>query len=193
MLDKNNNTWDIICRKHYIDLHHKEFKNEQYYQFINNNPKLLIKRIEDKYKETILPICTQKFNMKKFWKLSRAYLLPKNKDQNRTRPIVSYYHHYSKNLGEKVARALTIIIKILTLKWNTYELHNINDVLPQLIQHKNSATWKKAIQQKNVTFMKFDIKSQFTNLNKERVLHAIHYAINYLKQNSTRKLFLHQK
>ena len=129
-LDKNNNTWNIICRKHYIDLHQKEFQNTKYYGYISNNPKRIMNRIEEKYKEMVLPNCKQKFITKRQWKLSRAYLLPKNKDQNKTRPIVSYFNHYSKNLGEKIARALMIMIKTLTLKWDTCELHNINDVNP---------------------------------------------------------------
>lgn len=49
-------------------------------------------------------------------KLDYAYLLPKNKDLTRDRPIVSYTHHPLKRLFNIAARALAFIVKRARIK-----------------------------------------------------------------------------
>ena len=187
-LDKNNNTWSIVCKYNYIQLHQKEFNNTNYYELVKLQPKTLMKKIEQQYKEEVITKYKHKINTNRRWELSHAYLLPKNKDTDKTRPIVSYFHHFSKTLGEKIARALTVMIKTLTIKWDTCEMHNINMLNTLLQPYKNSKTWQEAIKNKKVTLMKFDIKSQFTNLNKDRVMKALEYGLEYLRTQTTRKL-----
>ena len=107
-------------------MHIKEFTNTTYYERIHKQPKRIMQEIEQQYQQKVLPEYKHNIYVNKKWVLSNAYLLPKNKDQERTKPIVSYFHHYSKRLGEKVARALTTMIKALSLKWETCEMHDIN-------------------------------------------------------------------
>jgi len=187
-LDKNPNTWCLICKYNYIELHHKEFNNQQFYTHDERNPTEIKKEIMNYFNKKVRPELKHNINVTRKWELSNAYLLPKNKDQNRTRPIVSYYKHYSKSLGEKVARALTIMIKTLTLKWDTCEMHNINTLNLHLQQARNSSKWQQAIQKNSLTFIKFDVKSQFTNLNKDRVKYALNYGMEYLRHLVKRKL-----
>lgn len=187
-LDKNNNTWTIICKKHYIQMHLKEFTNTNYYERIYRQPKYLMNKIEQTYQEKILPELKHKIGTNKNWTLSNAYLLPKNKDQEKTRPIVSYFNHYSKRLGEKVARALTVMIKILILKWNTCEMHDLNKLHINMHLEKISKRWQDAMEKEEMTLMKFDIKSQFTNLNKDRVLKSLNFGLDTLAKTVNRTL-----
>ena len=133
------------------------------------------------YEEKILPLLKHPVRVKRFWELSTAYLLPKNKDTNKTRPLVSYFNHYSKTLGKRVARALTVAIKTLAVHWNTSELPNADNLPVRLgVYSSNNADVK-------TTFLKFDIKNQFTNLSKVRVKKALEYALSYLASHAAKR------
>lgn len=181
-LDKNSNTWCLCCNKLYIDMHHTEFRNERYYKNIRKPPTTLQKEVEKAYNKDVVPHLKHAVRVKRKWELGYAYLLPKNKDPSRTRPIVSYYGHFSKVLGERIARALTVMIKTLMQDWNTSELHNGDDLTKILRKVQTSP-------EHQVTFIKADVKSQFTNLSKERIRQALDFAIAYLaKHHARRKL-----
>jgi len=58
--------------------------------------------------------------MKKQWEIGKCRILPKDKDINRTRPIVSYKGHGARRLGRIVARALSVLDKkdiISAIEW----------------------------------------------------------------------------
>jgi hemerythrin superfamily protein len=95
---------------------------------------------------------------------------PKNKDINRWRPLVSYFHNYAKKCGKLIARALTIFIKSLENYWKTMNLSKVDD-FKQIINEMNKHDkWKKKIKADEITIVSFDLKEQFTNLNKSEVI-----------------------
>jgi hypothetical protein len=113
-IDKNSNTCAIMCKQFYIAQHLKEFTNSKYYQLESRLSEELQLFTELNYKENIVPLLKHNTRVNRKWKLGSAYLLPKNKDLERTRPIVSFYHHHTRTLGKRIARALTVIIRSLS-------------------------------------------------------------------------------
>ena len=63
-----------------------------------------------------------------------------------------------------------------------------NGIEPTLQTFRNSITWKKAIEEQKLTLIKFNIKSQFTNLNKARIIKSLNLMLDYLHKLTTRKL-----
>lgn len=124
-LDKNPNTWALMCPLHYLELTKKEFLNTRYYEKLQGDPKIHMEQIHRKY--ISLFGTDPKYRIQKNWKLGRAYVLPKNKDMNQVRSLVSFYNWISSPLADKIARALSVCIRTIVDKklWNTMELPKI--------------------------------------------------------------------
>lgn len=126
---------------------------------------------------------------RKGWKLGSAYLLPKNKDTNRFRPVVSYFHFHSKPWAKKIGRALTVAIKELVKSWTTMEMPNAKDLIKTILQTRKDKKWKEAALKNSITFLHFDIKNQFLNLSKKRVRLALETTLTHLRRTrAVRKL-----
>ena len=59
--------------------------------------------------------------------MQRGYILPKNSDLNRTRPIVSFAAYGGKRLGGYVARAIGVMNKFMKGRWKCADLVSIGD------------------------------------------------------------------
>jgi len=78
---------------------------------------------------------------------------------NRTRPIVSYKEHGARKLGRIVARALSVLIKKLTVKYNSLELFTTNDALKYLVKSDivEAMEWALNIARKKLKVEHFSI------------------------------------
>jgi hypothetical protein len=94
--------------------------------------------------------------------------------------LVSYFHHFARTTGKNIARCLSLIIKHLQHIWFTFELTNTFGLKSRILQLKETPIWRSAILNNSIHFTKFDIKNQFTNLNKNQVLNAVKAALNTL-------------
>ena len=102
-----------------------------------------------------------------------GYILPKFKDLNKTRPIVSYYHHPLKRILNIFARALTFLLKTCTSVrhltiWNT-------DALIANIQMQTNG-WMEPGKYK-YTMISGDIKNMYTMLPPEEMLQAVEWLL----------------
>jgi len=178
-LDKNANTFAVICKKLYIEKNFEHFADKHHYEVIEKEEETLKKEIEEELKH--LKLTTIGY-VRKHWKIGPARLLPKNKDITKWRPLVSYYHFVGKNIGRKIARGIMTISKYLTGHWTTFELSNcaqftekVNSVNELYKKHDGLGFW---------TFCRFDIKNQFTHLPKKDVKTALKFALDAVEDIS---------
>ncbi len=109
--------------------------------------------------------------------LPTAYLLPKQKDLSRVRPLVSFYKFGGRPTGRLIARALTVIIRELERRWKTMNLNSATDILPLLLKPNKIHEWKQPLSRRTVTYVGFDIKNQFTSLDRDEVNTALAAAL----------------
>jgi hypothetical protein len=180
-LDKNSKAWALICPKLYEEKVHSHFggTNNPFYAIVRETDSVLRKRISDDYKLLRLSDAAA---MRHSWSLGHAYLLPKNKDVNKSRPLVSFFHFCSKPLGRLVSRALSVMIKSVAKIWNTYDAFSTTDAINSLRALSKRATWQQASAANSITMIKFDIKNQFTSLDKTAVTEALRLFINAFRR-----------
>ena len=175
-IDKNTNSWIVLCPKLYNEMHHDHFlNNSKVYslpKISNSKLKLFILNKASFFKiNSIAPLKTLfKFNLGK--------VINKNKDLFRVRPIVSFFFNVAKSAGKRVSRALNVAIKALLKIWVTMEMTQTSDY-PKIIKKLNSSPiWNTAISNRSITFLQLDIKEQFTSLPKNLIISILNLALN---------------
>lgn len=179
-LDKNHNTWTIMCKHLYLMKHHEEFNNKKFYELSTLTSLQLKLRIRAEFDVSVKPLIPYLPRFPFKWDIGNAYLLPKFKDPTRSRPLISFAKHFVKPIARKVARALTLMIKELTLLWDTLDLSSPNKLKTRFTQAARGLSLEHG-----VTFLKFDIKNQFTNLSKPRILSTLLYALDTIRNRKT--------
>jgi hypothetical protein len=123
-LDKNANTFAIMCKKYYLQAVKDHFSDVDHYEKISSAESTVKKLIEQNLKKLQLDSIA---GHKRKWKIGPARLLPKNKDIKKMRPLVSYYNFIGRPIGRKVARALMTVTKEISKEWTTFELSKTKD------------------------------------------------------------------
>ncbi len=137
--DKNANSWTVTCQQFYVNVVQEHLNDKTLYiqsEEIAEDHKLVIKTKIDRANVKLI-------KNKKKWDLGFGYLLPKDKDIMRWRPIVSYFHCYTKGFGNWIGRALSVVIRTLKLHWKTIEMYDSKDFMPWLAEINNSDRWQK--------------------------------------------------
>jgi len=164
-LDKNAYQWAIMCPCVYLEKLHKHFDDDKHYLRLTTDPTSIEKKVMNNYNDlglnSIVPF-------KKINEIGTGYILPKDKDIKRVRPIVSYFKHGGRKLGRLIARSLSVLLRKLTNK-EDLQLNSTKEAKQYLISRKKVT--------KNHTFIKLDIKNQFTELDKTEVEEAIVWAL----------------
>ena len=177
--DKNVNTWTMTCKTFYQNSVNKFFGEDPvHYKEIVNNV-----NIKENIMKSTENLNSNFINRNMKWELGFAYLLPKDKDISRWRPIVSYYKFYTRNYGRKIGRALTVIIKSLGNKWQHLNLNSTQDYIDVIKYYNEDTKWKARFLKKQLTFIKIDQKNQFTELDKNIVKLALKEALLIIKEN----------
>jgi len=175
-IDKNVNSWALICPTFYRQLCSHHFGDTAHYKPIELPEKEIRKKIIAAYESMKLHHLVNGIKPLRFWEIGTAKLLPKNKDLLKLRPLVSYFHFYSRPLGKVVSRCLTVLIRHFSKEWNTMELTHVKD-LPKRLRILNQFPKWFDNDPASITFVKTDIKNQFTNLNKDEVLGALKFML----------------
>ena len=175
--DKNPGMLVACCPEWYREKMKETFKHdndEDTYQKSDKKEENIIKEWETFYKEHLLKVGT--FNKK--GRLPYGYILPKFKDLNRTRPIVSYFHHPLKNILNIFARAITFLLKSCTeIKhltiWTT-------DSLMANIQMQTDGWMNK--EEYRYRMITGDIKNMYTMLPPEEQVQAVQWLLDIMTQ-----------
>lgn len=115
------------------------------------------------------------FSMKKTGDLPYGYVIPKEKDINKMRPIVSYYHHPWKHVLNVAARALTFLMKAAKVDqyvlWQTFDLRRRVKEIDDWASGKNE----------EVLMIGGDIKNMYTVLPHTVIIRAVEWLIDTVR------------
>lgn len=179
-LDKNTSSWSCICPKllkHFLIQNYNPQFNSNY-EFVNKSESEVKKITENKYINLGLKLIK---NGKKEWKLNAGRVIMKMKDIKKQRPLVSFFHNYGRPLGRIIARALTVMIKKSNKIWDTMELTNATKLINEINKINQSNKWKNSMKNNKMTFMKLDVKNQFSNLKQKETLLSFDRMVSAIK------------
>ena len=189
--DKNNNEFIIQCPHHrkkqinktYINAKH--FKTHKY----NNTTALNIN------KNKILQQFTnwaQKHGeeYETNAKLPYAYVLPKDKDLERPRPVTSYCAHPLKKLLTKVSVVINFLL--ISLPKNNFNLDKVNDVTLFLSKLKDTNDALSKHTPLKIFPFSFDIKEMFTNLKHTLIEKSIVFLFSYFSKMGLTGVFYNE-
>ena len=108
-----------------------------------------------------------------------AYILPKNKDVYKFRPVVSYFSHPFKKLFNLSARAISALLKLIDnnyhfILWKTGDL---KDRLKNLLLER-----RVGIRRRKLFVRAFDIKEFYTNLSHDEIRKAFLWLFNEVRK-----------
>ena len=112
-----------------------------------------------------------------------SYILVKAKDINRSRPIVSYYHHPLKRTFNYASRGLTHILKQSNMKsFTLWSCKSMTATLKQFQKQLGTAHGP------NTRIMAYcaDIKNMYTSLPHDAIIDAIRFAIQHCRDTNRR-------
>ncbi|MGI0094271.1 MAG: hypothetical protein ACREA8_09220, partial [Nitrosotalea sp.] len=92
-------------------------------------------------------------------------------------------------MGQLVSRALTVMACQLKKQWKTMELARTKDFTGELNKCMSGTKWKQTLKEDGITFIKWDIKNQFTNLSKKKVIQALKHALNEIQKETKKSNF----
>jgi len=181
-MDKNNGSAVLICPVLYKDMLLGNFK------WIGNRKKYKRKLLHTQVIVSQMKTFGKKYpniNINKNGVIPNAYILPKNKDIRKTRPIVSYSNHPIRNLLKIASRGLFHILKHAPIKHFTItKTHSTMDFIKNIDLLDN---------EKNI-LIKGDIKEMYTNLDHEELIKTIDwFIINYKKYTKEDFISIKQK
>ena len=191
-LDKNENDWVIICPQVFTKMYYDHFILDGK---VYTKSKFSTTQFQNFIKAKALSLDINSIaHLKKSSKTNFAYLVKKSKDLLRVRPIVSYYQNIAKASGKLISRALNVIIKQLSKIWVTMDIHKIDQFIKKM-QHINSKNnWSRDMIQGNITFIEFDVKEQYTSLNRPEVIEALTFALSQILIHSKKQFIsIHKK
>lgn len=163
-LDKNTGSCALACPILYRDYLLANFK------WVGKERKY-IKRLQ--HSESILQYM-KKFNQRfksytpKNSALPSSYILPKNKDIQRYRPIVSYFNHPCKTLFKIASRGLVHLLKHSQEK--SFSIFNTLDPM-KFIKEQKLVKYGKHL------LLKADIKEMYTHLPHQEIIKSINWII----------------
>lgn len=166
-LDKNANSWNIMCKKRYIDSCNDHFNNEKIYKRVTEPELEIVNRWSKE-----LGKLTHIASIFKGGEISSARLLPKNKDTEKFRPLISFSKVPARNIGKLMGRGLTVIVKEIGKIWNNFNLMHAKDGKKIILKHN-----KNENRNEGSTMILFDVKNQFTNLPKKEMYGVLVQAI----------------
>ena len=115
--------------------------------------------------------------------LPYGYIIPKNKDKNKYRPVVSYFHHKYKKLLNTTSRGIAGMLKLISknskncVLWKTGDLHNVMiEKIRKLLELKNSKN-------KYIKVRSYDIKNFYTNLDHSEIRKAFKWLVSTVKKH----------
>lgn len=169
-IDKNNGAAVLICPVLYKNMLLENFK------WIGGK-----KKYKRKMLHTQVIIAKMKTFGKKYPNISinkngvipNAYILPKNKDVRKTRPIVSYSNHPIRNLLKVASRGLFHVLKHAPIKhFSITKTHSTMEFIKNIDLIDNG---------KNM-LIKGDIKEMFTNLDHNELIKTINWYTKMYKK-----------
>jgi hypothetical protein len=166
-VDKNARSWCLICPKRYIERTNEAFQEENLYKKINEKE---INQEENNMRRdypwnSIITLFKGTFG--------NARILPKNKDLEKSRPLVSFFKFPARMAGKIAARCLTKLVNWAGNKLKSMDLKTTEHFINFIKNFNNYNNKNKTNTNKDLFFWKFDIENHFTNLDINKVKIAL--------------------
>ena len=189
-LDKNGGCMHMCCPVAYTNAMKKTFRHDDNHYTQTN---LNAERINQKYRHFYEEIGStlSKVHCKKFEEIEvpYAYILFKNKDIKKIRPIVSYATHPLKRILNITCRALNHMIKTID---PNHALHCNMETCIELkeriktFEKRNKKTYGKNTR---FAFIMGDVKNMYTELQHATIQKAIKWIVTEYEKQTRRKAF----
>lgn len=120
-----------------------------------------------------------------------AYILPKNKDVNRDRPVVSYYFHPYKKLLNICARGIMHMLKNVDddncILWKTHDILDVcNEKVNRLVDMHSDR-----ISNADICVRAYDIKNFYTNLSHSEIRAAYKWLVSSVRSSNRRCKYIY--
>jgi hypothetical protein len=117
--------------------------------------------------------------------LPYPYVLRKQKDLSRSRPVVSYANHPLKKVIQVASSALLLCVKALPEEYRSANIFSTKDMLPNLLQKYEMV---KNIFGENTEYFTYagDIKEMYTHLPQNVIIEAIKWVLCIIQTKSRR-------
>jgi hypothetical protein len=168
-LDKNGGAGIICCARRHWEHSRKAFWDDPHYERADQNKETLIENM----KEQINSLPKNVKSWKKDADLPYSYILLKNKDLNKSRPIVSYMHHGAKPLLNATARALYFLLEQIPPS-SHFNMSRTMDFKSKFMTI--AKRWEKAGH--NVHFRSGDVKNMYTELPHDEIMNAVDWLLS---------------
>jgi len=175
-VDKNPNGRCVVCPKWLREKTEEAYSCEAgTYSTVKGDEKDILEGMQQRYKDVGLEMLAK-------WKvegeLAWGRAIPKHKDIERMRPIVSSCKTGYHRAGKIAARCLTVLVKEVKKKTVSADMGSVEE-LPAIVRRLNGDKgWRAAFGSGGVMMMKFDIKEQYTSLSQEELRTTIDWAFN---------------
>ena len=183
--DKNLGCGNVCCPVHYWDAQRAMFNNDtEHYITTSYSTDMIQRRFHAFHRMNNLHTI-HTFDCKK--DIPYSYVLFKNKDDNRRRPIVSYYHHPLKKSFNYTSRALAFILKNAKLDaftlWRTKDCSNTCNAFSKQLETTYGA---------NTGILPYcaDIKNMYTEIPHDILLKSIKYALDRFQKKTGKKTII---
>ena len=185
-LDKNSGCMFLCCPCHHDTHLRKTFTENTSYSKSKHQPTVILDRWETFY---------DKHNYSKWYNYPRrvagddsslpvSYVLPKNKDVKKDRPITSYYKHPFKRVFNAAGRALLHILDKTTE--THFNMGNVSDLMEK-IEKLNNLKTNKSDSRRSCLCLNGDLANMFTSLDHKSIRKAIRWLLDSVKKSSRRR------
>lgn len=192
-LDKNNGCMHMCCPVSYTNAMKIMFKrDEEHYENINTSAEDINKKYRHFY-ETTTEVLNKVPDEKFDGNIPYAYVLFKNKDIKKKRPIVSYATHPLKKTLNITCRALNHMIQTIT---PDHAMHcNMETCVELKDRIKDFETRKKNEYGKNTrfAFIMGDVKNMYTELRHSTIKKAVDWIVTEFTKQTRRTEFTVKK
>lgn len=167
-IDKNAACALYTCHMYAHEAAEKTFPKDPHYERHIEDNEAILKR----WRRTHVHNKWQKFGRFAKWKLPYAYALPKNKDLNKTRPIVSYATHPMRVMLRRASRALKRLLDDKHVKDLHFNMNKTGDFVSRITQIENQL---KSNGFDKVMVVAGDIKNMYTELPHDFIVEAVQW------------------
>lgn len=156
--------------------------NDDNYEKIKKDEKMILEKWNEDFSRLIGRIGKKKKQryVKRNGRLPYGYVIPKNKNILKLRPIVSYFNHPFKKLLNVCSRGIMGMLKLIDN--DHYILWKTGDLMKEMIRKLNVLTDDDDGSDRRVCMRAYDIKQFYTNLSHDEIRKAFMWLVGEVRK-----------
>ena len=185
-LDKNTGCMFLCCPCYHRQQLQKTYTENKSYSKSKHKPSVILDRWETFY---------DKHNYSKWFsyprrkagddsRLPSSYILPKNKDIKKARPITSYFNHPFKRVFNAAGRGLLHILE--STREEHFNMSNVSDLMNKVEKLNEKCTQEKSCK-RSCLCLNGDLANMYTSLDHTSIRKAVRWLLDCVRKTSRRK------